>query len=146
MLSRECEPTLIGLRLVCSMSLAFMMIACVCPLVSGQVNGTISQVVIVTTINYVSGLPFPASITVTYTCLNPGGSWYPYSVHGWAGVGGASFTISCTLPATFNPWIHVYGRNSNWWGVTDYKGIPSQGGAPVSLVVALYISVYPQIG
>ena len=136
-----CELTLVGLRFVCLMSLAFMMIAC--PLVSGQANGAISQVVIVTTINYVNGLPLPATTTVTYTCLNPGGSWNPYSVHGWAGPGGTPFTITCTLPATFNPWIHVYARNGNWWGITDYKGIQTQGGAPVSLVVALSLSVLP---
>jgi len=137
-------PTLVGLRFVCLMSLTLMMIAC--PLVSGQVNGAISQVVNVTTINYVNGLPLPATVTITYTCHNPAGSWYPYSVHGWAGLGGASFTITCMSPATFNPWIHVYARNGNWWGITDYKWIPSQGGAPVSLVVPLFISVYPQIG
>ena len=130
-----------ALRFACLMSLAFMMIAC--PLVSGQANGTISQVVIVTTVYYVSGLPLPATATITYTCLNPGGSWNPYSVHGWTGVGGASFTITCPLSATFDPWIHVYGKVGGWWGITDYKGIPSQGGAPVSLVVALSLSVLP---
>jgi hypothetical protein len=107
------------------------------PFVSGQPNGLITQTVIVQTINYTTGLPLPASVTVAYTCSNPDGSWTPYSVQGWANPPGATFTIVCRSPSTFNSWIHVYGQNGYWWGTADYRWIPSQGGAPVSLVVAL---------
>jgi hypothetical protein len=100
-------------------------------------NGLITQTVIVQPINYTTGLPFPASITVAYTCANSDGSWTPYSVQGWVNPPGATFAIVCRSPSTFNSWIHVYAQNGEWWGTTDYRWIPSQGGAPVSLVVTL---------
>ena len=107
------------------------------PFVSGQSNGLITQTIIVQTINSTTGLPFPASVTITYTCSNPDGSWAPYSVQGWVNPPGGTFSIACRSPSAFNSWIHVYGQNGYWWGTTDYRWIPSQGGAPVSLVVAL---------
>ncbi|MGO9644463.1 MAG: hypothetical protein ACLPY5_06910 [Candidatus Bathyarchaeia archaeon] len=107
------------------------------PFVSSQPNGLITQTVIVQTINYTTGLPFPASVTVAYTCSNPDGSWTPYFVQGWANPPEATFAIVCHSPSTFNSWIHVYAQNGYWWGTADYRWIPSQGGAPVSLVVTL---------
>ena len=107
------------------------------PFVYSQPNSLITQTVIVQTINYSTGLPLPASVTVAYTCSNPDGSWTPYSLQGWANPPGATFQIVCHSPSTFNSWIHVYGQNGYWWGTADYRWIPSQGGAPVSLVVAL---------
>lgn|GEM_PF-2731887 len=111
------------------------------PFVSGQPNGLITQTVIVQTINYSTGLPLPASVTVAYTCTNPDGSWSPYSVQGWTNPAGATFAIVCSSPSTFNSWIHVYGQNGYWWGTDDYRWIPSQGGAPVAIVLPLVWTV-----
>ena len=110
------------------------------PFVSGQSNGLITQTIIVQTINSTTGLPFPASVTITYTCSNPDGSWAPRSVQGWVNASG-TFSITCSSPSEFNSWIHVYGQSGFSVGTTDYQGIPSQGGASVTIIVKLQTTV-----
>jgi len=112
----------------------------VVPFVYGQSNGLITQTVIVQTFGYTTDQPFPARVTVTYTCSNPGGSWTPYSVQGVVNASG-TFTLTCSSPSTFNSWIHVYGQSGYSYGTTDYQGIPSQGGAPVTIIVKLQTTV-----
>ncbi len=114
-----------------------MMLLVTCALVFGQPTGTVSQTVNVQTANYATGQPMPAQSTVTFTCMNPDGSWYPYAVVGPVGPQGATFTISCRSPSTFNPWIHVYGQSGYWFGISDYNGIPIQGGTTVNVLVIL---------
>jgi hypothetical protein len=131
-----------GVRFVYAASLALMFLMG-CVSVFGQPAGTITQTVYVQTVNFGTGLWMFSQATVTYTCMNPDGSWYPYVAGGVVGPEGSVFTISCARPSTFNPWIHVYGQNGYWFGIADYQGIPSHGGGTaVSLVVVLYWNGY----
>ena len=116
-----------------------ILLATTIPLVFAQPN-TISQIVNIQLINYLTGLPLAAQVTVTYTCMNPNGSWYPYAIDGFVGLRGATFTLVCTSPATFNPWIHAYAQSGFWYGTSDYNGIPRQGGIPVNLGIGLSYS------